>query len=144
MGYHADVAAGLKALVVAAVPNVSVVDVLEEDDSDLIRLPAFVAIRRQAIAYSAPEELDGELGAPADVLERWTWSLYVKGGGGARDRTTKGTHVDDLLEALRDGLEADGPTDDCGRLVLVDEVHVGRHGHGEMYEQTWTHERWTT
>ena len=140
--YLTDTAAALKALIEAAVPGVPVVNVLEEDDTETLNLPEFVAFLHDSITFDEVEELgDADL-IPTDAQdERWTWSLYVKGGGGTSDPAAKAQHINALLAALRSGLFMKRPTPNCDGLQLVAQARVGAHGLGFIYQQDWFHTR---
>jgi hypothetical protein len=139
MGYHADVYDALKALIEGAV-SVPVLDVLALDEVQVNRLSTAVLIQRDAIDLDPHPEVNPSTSV-VDQPERWTWTLYVIGGGGAATQQGKSTHVDTLLEQLRTALNAQRPTAKCGPLHIFSEEYSGRHGTGVLYLQRWTHSR---
>ena len=137
MGYHADVYDGIKALLESAV-SVPVLSHLDQIEAYTERYPAFIVVVRMGIEFD-PSEV---IGAAGPQYERWTWDFYVCGGGGAARGRGKATHVDTLLEAIRDGITQTKPESvNCGRLNIVSEVYDSHHGSSVIFKQTWTHDR---
>jgi len=140
MGYHATVQAELVALIVAGVPSsVPVLNGLAVSETEAERMAQFVFLVRDSIDFDPHQEINPDVNSTQQP-EQWTWTIDVKGGGGAAGQTGRGAEVDLLLEAVRTGIGAQKMTD-CGPLHLVSEDYVGTSGSGVVYRQTWTHER---
>jgi len=141
MGYHADVYEGIVKLLRAAVPSsIPVLDALSVDEAQLERYSSSIVMLRESIDYERHPEIKPTTSV-LDQGEEWSWALYITGGGGAARPAGRGQYVDDLLETVRETLNAQRPTTDCGPLHLVDESYEGRNGSGVMYVQRWRHRR---
>lgn len=136
MGEHSTLQAALKAKLDAAL-TVPVVSYLDEDETRLERLAAFVGIVRENISMQPHTEINP--GTTAPQLQEWTWSLYVKAGGGGSRSESKGAAVDTLLELIKTALNAQRLETTAGPLSCVQEQLIGEHGTGVMYVQRWRH-----
>lgn len=141
MGFHATVQAAIVALLEADLPsNCPVINTLAAEEADLQRLASFVGISRERIDFEPHEEVNPDTDADTQ-LEAWEWNLFVAGGAGAMDQAGKGAEVDLLLETIRDALNAQRPTAQCGPLSIVTEEYFRDHGNGVVYQQRWRHTR---
>ena len=141
MGYHADVYKGLADLIIAALPSdMPTFNALAVEEQELDRHARSVVILRESIDYEPHPEIAPRT-AVADQAEVWSWTLYVSGGGGQARPAGRGAEVDLYLEQIKDALNAQRPTTDCGPLHLEAEDIEGRSGATVTYSQRWTHRR---
>jgi len=141
MSYHAEVYEGIVKLLRAAVPSsIPVLDALSVDEVQMERYASSIVMLRESIDYEPHPEINPHT-ATLDQGEEWSWALYITGGGGAPRPASRGQLVDELLETVRETLNARRPTTDCGPLHMVDETYEGKMGSGVMYVQRWRHRR---
>lgn len=141
MGEYETLTAALVALLEAALPSTTpVLNGLSTEDIKAERLASFVGVIRERITFSPHVEMNPNPAAKTQV-EKWSWLLLVKGGGGRARSAGKGTEVDKTLETIRTALNAQKLDSTCGPLSVESEDYAGTHGTGVIYEQRWTHER---
>lgn len=140
MGYHFDVQKALTDLLQEALPNIPILNGLAIEEAEASRLARAVFIVREALEMDPHIEINPNT-AVQDQLERWTWILYVTGGGGSARAADRGAQVDETLEKIRTALNSQRLTADCGPLSIVSETFLGVHGTGVLYAQRWTHIR---
>lgn len=141
MGYHATVQAALYALLEAALPNdTPVINGLAADDIKAERYASCVVVVRESIEFEPVLEINPTEGAGTQV-EEWSWALFVKGGGGKARGSGRAAEVDFTLETIRDALNAQRLTTECGPLSLEAEEYLEPVGTGVLYAQRWRHSR---
>ena len=143
MGYHSDVQTALALLLETRFSNgqIPILNGLAVTEVEAERYAAFILIVREGIDFDPHEPINPNI-TSSQQPERWTWTLDVKGGGGAARAADAGSQVDLLLESVRTTLGATKLTSDCGPLHLESEDYVGNSGTGVVYRQTWWHERY--
>lgn len=142
MGYHATIQTALKTLLETAFTgqSVPILNGLSVTDMQVQSFPTCIVITRDSIEYE-PNPHINPLTSVKDQPEQWYWDIYVKGGGGQPNFSGRGAEVDETLETVREALNAQRLTTDCGPMNLVSEDYVEPNGTGVIYVQRWTHTR---